>query len=246
MMNKHLTISFLIAFILLNGCATAGKPEPLTAQGLFERFVSTAYGEEGMAAHSSITSSGTLIIENFGMEAPIVTRQMAPDFFLFTTELMGPMTQGCRAELCWTQQPGQSPALAQGGQLELMLQQADFHQWENMAKHYTELEVVPQDNENSMSYHKVRALRANGVEDFYYFSKESGLLIGSQLTADTPMGTMKMTNRMNNYQEFGSILLPVETIQESSMATVRVVLDDVSFEPLTEADFPLPENLEDL
>lgn len=154
---------------------------------------------------------------------------------------MGSMTQGCNANVCWSQQPGQSPRPAQSGERDLLLQQADFYQWENMDEHYATLEVVPVTEETS--YHQVRAVRDNGVEDYYYFSKEDDLLIGAELTVDTVQRVIKMTSRFNKYKEFDSILLPTEIIQQNPVATAKMVVKDISFTPLTESDFAAPDGL---
>ncbi|MEX1033182.1 MAG: hypothetical protein WDZ30_07460 [Cellvibrionaceae bacterium] len=242
---KGFTIfGFLMVVVLLAGCASTGGADKLTAEDLFDQFVEAAYGSDGMSAHSSITMSGTLIIDDFGLEGPVKTKQMAPDYFLADTEVMGMnITQGCKADLCWDQQPGQSAQRVQGPPLAILSQQADFFQWENMDKYYDSLEVVVPAEDDASRYHKVRAVRANGDEDFYYFSKETGLLAGSELMIHSPQGSMRITSRLNNYREFGSMLVPTETVQETPMATIKIVVDEVSFAPLSESDFPVPQGL---
>ena len=224
----------------LAACAGTSN-KPLTAEGLFARHVEVAYGGKGMGVHPSAISTGTLFIESFGIEAPITTKTLEPGNFVFETNVMGmAMSQGCNASGCWSQQPGAGITPLSGEQLDFFRQQADGRQFEHIGDYYDTLELVASDNPDAKDY-KVRAVNKYGRENFYYFAKDTGLLSGTDITMDSEMGVMTQHTTLTNYQNFDGVLMAKETLQSSSMADVKVVLDNVSFVPLTEKDFMRPE-----
>lgn len=239
-MKSALMFGVITAVTVLSGCAGTGS-KPLTAEGLFEQHVDKAFGDDGMASPSSLVMSGMLIVEDFGVEGPFTMKQMAPANIRTTGEIMGmALDSGCNVDICWDQQPGQSPQAVSGAQKDFMLANADFTRWENIDKHYQTLELVPADDESATENYKVRAVATNGKEDFYYFSKESGLMTGASLNAETAQGPMSILTRFNNYKEFDGNLVATEIVQETPMATVKLQIEDVTYEPLATTDFEAP------
>ncbi len=236
-MNKLFIIIFSLSLsILISACASMGD-KPLTAEGLFERHVEVAYGGKGQSAQTSVTTTGNLIIEDFGIEAPVTTKAMAPGYLVFEANLMGmEISQGCNTDGCWGQDQSGNPITIADEQLESLRQQADMRQWENIAQYYETLEIVPNDDPEATEY-KVKAVNKRGRENYYYFSKETGLLNGFDITADSPMGVSTTNSIMKNYQDYGGILWPQTMEQVTPMVTIKIVVDDVSYKPLTESSF---------
>ena len=239
---KRVSLLIGIVFLaMLTGCAGTGS-KPLTAEGLFERHVEVAYGKKGIDAYPSITQHGTLFIDDFGIEAPIVTKSMAPNFTLFETDVMGMhMSNGCNAKLCWGQQPGQSPTDLEGDMLELTRIQSDRHAYEHIGQYYKSLEIIPGENADESAEYTVKATSKSGREDMYYFSKETGLLAGTTITVESPMGKMTQYTTLKDYKDVGGVLMPMTLQQNSDMANVRIAIEGTSFEPLSESDFVRPE-----
>ncbi len=237
-LTRSLPLQLLACIVLLNGCASSGSSKTLSAKSLFDRHIENTFGKDGLQNHTSITSTGRIIIEDFGIEAPMVMRQMSPNNLEFNTEFMGSkITSGCNSENCWSQQPGQSVQLLDGVQKTRTMQQADFHLYENIDKYYDTLVIEPPAEGSESSNHKVVATTASGTEDLYYFSKESGLLIGAVLNLDTGTGIESVRMAYNNYRDFGGMVLASEIMQTMSVATIKMVIDDVSYDALSAEDF---------
>lgn len=233
-MNKFLLIvCSAVAAVLLVGCAD----KPLTAQGLFDRHISESYGPQGLNTHASTTQKGQLIIDSFGIRAPVTLRQMAPDSTSLVTQVLGsPLTSGCTSGSCWDQQPGQAVQTLSGERLEFQLQQADYYQLTHMADFYQSLEIVPAEGAESANVH-VRATRENGNVDHYHFSKESGMLVSTVIVSPTGQGTMEITTNSSNFKDFDGIKLATEIEQITPVVTVKIVIEDVSFADLSASDF---------
>lgn len=233
----------LAASSLAAGCASTGSKE-LTAQSLFDNFVEKAYGADGMAKPASFVMKGKIVIEAFSVEAPLVVKQMAPGFMRTTAEMMGmTIDTGCNEATCWDQPPGQSPYAVTGSHLAFMRGNADFTRWENVSKNYQSLEIVPAAEGSASDEYEVRAVRKDGKEELFYFSKQTGLLVGASIMAETAQGPMNIVMDFNNYRDFDGNLVATEVIQETPMAVVKLEVESMSYEPLSAEDFTAPQGV---
>ena len=231
-------ICLLLTATILTGCTIAGRDKPLTAQGLFDRYIDEAYGRKGLDAQTSITMKGTLTIDAVGISAPITIRQMAPDSVSTAVEIPGAsVNSGCRGGDCWDQQPGQGIETLNGARLASALQQADFYQYTHMADYYQSLEIAPAVDGSDSDNHRVRATHENGV-DIYYFSKESGMLVRTDIDTPTALGFATLSTNNSKFQEYGGIMLPTETsIVIPNAFTMKVMFKNISFSELSPSDF---------
>jgi hypothetical protein len=220
----RLVIKSAIACLLITGlagCSTTGGMDELSADSIFKRHMAATYGKKD-PNKLSMTVKSMLIVEDFGIEAEVTSKQMAPNFLLFEAELMGmSMSQGCNQELCWGQQPGQSINVLSGEELDLYRLQGDLTQWEHMDKYYDTLELIDPATMPDAKDYKIRAVNKHGRENFYYFSKETGLLSGTVITASSAMGVMTQTLNIAEYGNYDGVMLPKISTQASSMATSR-------------------------
>ena len=83
----------------------------------------------------------------------------------------------------------------------------------------------------------VRGTRGNGDTDTYRFAKDSGLLVSSTLMLETPQGKMAITTNNSDFQDTDGALLARTIEQVTPFATLKIVIDEVSFAPLSDADF---------
>lgn len=242
MKNFSLFVCFALTMIFTS-CATLGGDKPLTAQGLFDRYISEAYGPGGLDAHTSITMTGTFTIDALGVNAPITLRKKAPDSVSVVMDIPGaPARSGCSGGNCWDQQPGQGIQTLEGGMLSFQVQQADYYQYTHMGKYYQSLEIVPATDGEESENHQVRATRESGV-DSYHFSRDSGMLVSTTFEMPTPQGNMTITTKTNDYQEYDGIKVAtnIAAAVPAVGLTYKIVIDDVSFNELSESDFIRPQ-----
>lgn len=244
--SQFLLITFslqvLVSIFILSGCASTGSNQELSVRGLFDRHIENSFGKDGLKNHTSITQKGKVIVEDFGIESPFLMQQMAPQNILMKTEMMGSaVSSGCNPELCWNQQPGQGVRILDGTQKSQIMRQADFHFFENVEKHYVALVIEAPAEGSTSKNHKVVATTKEGSADQYYFSKESGLLIGAILQMNAGQGMESVRISYNKYKAFGDMKMPSEIIQAMSVATMKMIIDDVNYEPLTQETFSLEE-----
>lgn len=231
----------MVSFMVLGGCAVERGAKALTAKSVTDRYAAALYGKDGLKKHPSMTMKGTLSIEQFGVEGPIVRYAKAPDSNVSNIELMGmTLSNGCHKGACWAQAPGAGTMTLTGDAAAFQLQQSDYGQWQHIDRYYASMELVQSTDGQESPNHKVKAVKANGDTDYYEFSKESGLLVAAAIEAETIQGKMKIGLRFDNYKQFDGMLIPTELIQETQEATLKLTFNEVTFEPLTEDKFAKP------
>ena len=237
-----LGILSIIVIQLLAGCATSVSHQPLTPEGLFARHLENTYGAKRSLWPMTVTVQGKLIVQDFGIEAPFTIRQKSPDAYSFSADLMGTaISNSCFQGSCWGQEFGQGVRPLTGEQLTFQLQVADFYQFLNMQKYYTQLQIIKSDNGSKPTTYTVQATRANGSRDFYSFSKETGLMVGSIVNAVTAQGNVATTTVNDNFQQFGKVMLPTTVTQSSAQGNIRIEVESVNTDPIADEVFTKPE-----
>jgi len=248
-MKLTVLLSAALVSIVLVGCAsTERSKEPgakstkaLTAKDVFARYAAAVYGKDGLKKHPSMTMKGTLSIEQFNLDGPFVRYAMAPDSNVGIVEIMGmSLNTGCHKGVCWTQQPGAATALLTGDAAAFQLQQSDYAQWEHMDRYYASMEIVEITDGKESPNTKIKAVKKNGDTDYYEFSKESGLLVAAVIEGETAQGRMAIAMEFKNYKNFDGMLVPMELLQATPQASIKLTFTEVSFAPLTEDKFVRP------
>jgi hypothetical protein len=240
-MKIKLMLSGVLVSVVLGGCATTGSDTVLTAKKITDRYAAALYGKDGLKKHPSMTTKGTLSIEQFGIEGPFVRYAMAPDSNVSIIELMGmSLSTGCHKGACWAQAPGAGTMTLTGDAAAMQLQQSDYALWQNIDRYYTSMEIVPPADGQDSATHKIKAVKQNGDTDYYDFAKDSGLLNTAIIEGETAQGRMTITIKFSNYRDFDGMLIPTELIQETPQAAFKITFNEVSFAPLTEDKFAKP------
>lgn len=105
------------------------------------------------------------------------------------------------------------------------------------------MEIVDRVEFEGHPTYKLRALRTNGDEDFEFYDVDSGLLIGSIVTRESPLGTMKATNVMSDYRAFDGLQLPTRQVQRVLGTEQVVTITSVEFGGVDPATFAPPASI---
>jgi hypothetical protein len=242
---KLMLSGVLVSITVLTGCAStergAAGGEP-TAKSIIARYAAAIYGKNGLQKHPSMTMKGTMSIEQFGVEGPIVRYAKAPDSNVTVVEFMDmSLSSGCHKGVCWTQQPGAGTITLTDDAAALQLQQSDYAQWQHIDRYYSTLELVQPAEGADNTVHKIKAVKANGDTDYYEFSKESGLLTAAVIEGETAQGRMTIELQFGDYRDFDGLLIPMEIVQSVSQMTLKLVFNEVSFATPSEDKFAKPD-----
>jgi hypothetical protein len=156
---------------------------------------------------------------------------------------MGEMQQGFNGEIGWDNNPMQGPRLAEGEELANRKESASFA--ENFgifdAEKFTSMEVVEKTQFAGEEAYKVKMVRKTGRPSNEYFSVASGLRIGSQSTAVSPMGEIEINAVMSDYKQFGAVKMATKMAQSQAGNDITMTFTDITFNAVKDDAFALPE-----
>lgn len=212
------------------------------AKELVSRYVKAIGGRDALLKHTSRVARGTIEFPAQGMRAELETHSASPNrtFVKMTIPGVGEVMQGYDGTVGWAIDPMQGPMLLQGKQLAQIQQQAKFYAELHDPKDFTTMETVElADFEGARAY-KVRLVRSTGEELFEYFSAETGLLVGTTVTQESPMGPITATTTIGDYKSFGGITTPTRMVTRLQGQEMVATITAVEFDTVLPSVFELP------
>lgn len=244
---KHLTRALVAAFtvttITLPSLASA-QALP-TAQEVLDRHITAIGGKDAVMAISSLEQRGTLELAAMGISAELSMAAAKPNKMAMTMSIpgMGEMQQGFNGEVGWDNNPMSGARLAEGEELTNRKESASFAESFGLfdpAK-FTSMEVVEKTQYAGEEAYKVKLVRKVGRPSMEFYSVASGLRIGSQTTAVSPMGEIEINAVLGDYKQFGTVKMPTKLSQSQAGQDIVMVFSDVKFNEVKDDAFALPE-----
>ena len=220
-----------------------------TAKQVVDRFIKALGGEAAIRAHTVRVMQGTMEMPGQGMSAEMLVKSMAPDKMRMDMTIpgMGKIEAGFDGEVAWAMNPMAGPMIQEGKELAQTKRQADFFSdlhGENLFKSMTNSGQA--DFEGKPCW-KVELVTPEGETVVEYFNVETGLVDGSTLTQESPMGPLTITTVISEYKEFGGVLSPTKMIAKIGPGMEQVMtIQSIGYEGVTAADFALPAAIQTL
>jgi hypothetical protein len=221
------------------------KPPLPEASEIVARYVRALGGRDAILRHASLRAVGTFSMPAQGIAGTVERFAARPDRFREKVSMagVGDLQLGYDGTVGWMVTPMTGPMILTGKQLEQLRRDAEFDAALHNPAGYTALETVDRVEFEGRSAYKLRALRTNGDEDFEFFDVENGLLIGSIVTRESPMGTMKATNVMSDYRVFSGLQLPTRQVQRVLGTEQVVTITSVEFGGVDPSTFAPPDSI---
>ncbi len=244
---KHLTRALVAAFtvttITLPSLASAqALPK---AQEVLDRHIAAIGGKAPVKAISSLEQRGTMELAAMGISAELSMAAAQPNKMAMTMSIpgMGEMQQGFNGEIGWDNNPMTGARLAEGEELANRREASSFSESFGLfdpAK-FTAMEVVEKTQYAGEEAYKLKLERKVGRPSMEFFSVATGLRIGSQTTAVSPMGDLEISTVIGDYKQFGAVKLPTKLSISQGGQDIVMVFSDVKFNEVKDDAFALPE-----
>lgn len=194
------------------------------AQDVIDRYVAAVGGRDVITAGVSTRASGTLEIPGMGIsgEMLVVRGPGGSMTTRVTIPGMGEMLSGYTGEVGWSLDAMTGARLLEGGELEAMREQADPLYEARDASLFSSFETVGEKEYDGEACWEVHYVFVSGREASECFSKDSGLVIASIATQESPMGDVEVVSRIGEYRRFGEMLVPT-SVKQSMMGQEQIV-----------------------
>jgi hypothetical protein len=238
-----LALGLLALALVPPGAARAQElPEAGT---LVERYVELIGGREGILSRPFIRSTGQFQLPAMGVSGELEVYQGYPGRNAVRVSIpgLGEIRSGFDGAVGWSLDPMQGPRVMEGRELEQTREEASFASTLRDPSVVASMETVEQVEMNGESCWRVRLTWHSGRETFDCYSLESGLLIASTSTQESPMGSIQVTSLLNDYREFGGFRFPTRMTQQMMGQEQVLLITDVAFPPPDESVFALPPEI---
>lgn len=209
---------------------------------LLHRHVQALGGESAIRAYKSRTVSGKFLMPAFGVEGDLQTVAEASGKIATTVNMgdFGISGNGYDGVTGWDINPMTGNKVLQGQALEAAAKQADFYADLHHGLNAMKQETVEIASLQGNAAYRVRLEQADGEESFLFFSKETGLLVGTDSMLRTPTGPVPTSNRFSEYSEFGGVKVATRiTTQQAGIESV-IEINSVTFDDVSKDAFELP------
>lgn len=185
----------------------------ITAHNVIEGYIAAIGGKQKVQAIQDVTTVMSATIQGMTIEA--VNKQKAPDMFYMAMSMGGNIMQkqvfdGIRGKVSAM---GQSQEITGDDLKDLQLQAALFPELRLAELGYT-LELAGIETLEGEEVYRVRFTSPTGSVRNEYFSLENGLRKSTQISQDTPMGTMTIVTNYSDYREVNGVLFPFSISQQ--------------------------------
>ncbi|HKK93326.1 MAG TPA: hypothetical protein VJ925_07810 [Longimicrobiales bacterium] len=228
--------------------ALAALPAVVSAQDLppaeevIDRYVEAIGGRDAALQSMSARTVGSFSMPAMGVtgDLTVLTGEDGQMYTSVTIPGMGEMRSGYTGEVGWSVDPLTGPRLLDGAELDAMREQADDRYAVRDPALFTSVTTVGENEYDGEACWEVAYVWVSGRESSECFSKETGLLIASTSTQESPMGSVDVVTRMSDYQQFGDLFLPT-TMRQSAMGQEQVMtIESVEFGTVDASDLEPP------
>jgi hypothetical protein len=215
---------------------------------VLDRFVEAIGGKEAWRKQQSIQLAGQLSIPAAGITGSLEMLAMAPDLTLMKVEIpgLGTIREGYDGKVAWSVDPAQGPRLKDGKELTQTAFQADFYSALHDPARYKSIETVGIEDLDGARAHKLRLVTKDGDEMFEYFDAATGLMIGTEISAETPMGVLNIVAKTSDYKAFDGLKLPTKLRQSIGPMEQIMTFTDVKLGGLDRSAFAPPAEIKAL
>lgn len=243
---KYLIIYITIVVTTTSFCFDLRAEELPNAESLFEKHVEASYGKNGLKENPSMTTKINTLITQYNITNTNIVKTKSPGFRYTEGEIMGTsISSGCSLSFCW-EQGMRGLEIVEGSELQRWLEHGDYHRWENMDKYSKSMETQQLTQWEGEEAYKVKVVNAFGKEDFYYFSKEHGFMIGNELKIADLGGFNLRTTTYSDFKQFGPFYLPVISDSSNASGSFVQTIQSISFEDIPNSVFDIPQDVKQL
>lgn len=248
--QKATILLLAIAVLAVAGGPAADAAQLPSPREVIDRHIEAVGGRAAIESHTSSHATGTIEVVGQGLVGEMSIWGAAPDKTLVEVSFpdMGVETRtGFNGEVGWSVDPMTGERLLAGGELQQLVDEADYYGDLHDPAKFTEMENLGEAEFDGRTAYKLRLLYESGREVFEYFDVESGRMIGVEGVQESIMGSMNVVTTLGEYQQFDDVMVPTLMRQQfGPLQTIRVNVQSVELDSVDPSIFDLPPSIQAL
>jgi carboxyl-terminal processing protease len=238
------TVALLALLVVpaLTAFAAQGQgPLPSGAE-LVARHIAAIGGEAAWRAVSSSRATGTVELPAQNIRGTLEMLSARPGRSLLRIEIegLGRTEVGISEGVGWSLDPMIGPSLVTGAALVQMKNESHFDAPLHPPDLISSVVSSARVEFDGRQAYKATVTYVTGQTLDEFFDADSGLLIGTEGTSDTPMGKVPTKVTLRDYKTFGAIKLPTRVIQSALATEQHFVIASVELNTVKPEMLDLP------
>jgi len=221
-----------VAMVVAAALPTDASAQDLPpAREVIDRYVEAIGGRDAALQSMSSRTTGSFSMPAMGVtgDLTVLTGEDDQMYTMVNIPGMGQMQSGYTGDVGWSVDPMTGPRLLEGGELDAIREQSDDQYAVRDPALFTSVETVGETEYDGEACWQVAYVWVSGRESTECFSKDTGLLVATTASQESPMGSVDVVTRVSDYQQFGDLLMPT-TMRQSMMGQEQVMtIESVEF-----------------
>jgi zinc protease len=225
--------------------APAAKPtEQLpTIDQVLDKYVKALGGKAAIQRPTSILIKGTFEVPAFNASGTMERFSKAPNKYALSVDIpgFGVIQQAFNGDAGWAQDPQSGLRDLSGVELAQTRREAEMYKDIKLKELYTKLVVKGKDKVGDKEVYLVEATPPEGGVEKLYFDTQSGLIVKTDIEAETPQGKMPVEIYLEDYKEVEGIKVPFSLRQVTPAVSFSIKLTEVKYNvPVDDSKFNKP------
>jgi len=216
------------------------------AATILDRYVQVTGGKAAYERHTTEILTGTIEFPAQGLKGKLTRYAMAPDNEYSVVELdaLGKIESGVHSGVPWEKSVILGPRIKAGEEKEQSLREARFNGPTEWRKIYPKVETIGVATIDGDECYEVVLSPAKGSPEHQFFSRKTGLLTRTTMTAASQLGDVEVEVNVSDYKNFGGILFPTRSHQKAASQEVNIVVERIGInEPIPAANLEPPPDV---
>jgi hypothetical protein len=235
----QVAVVLLCAMAVLHAQGQAPAASLPTVDQILDKAITAAGGRAALEKITSRQGKGTIEIPDAGMSGSIDLYEKAPNKTAVSINLGGmQIREAFDGTVAWSEDPQSGIREKAGLELADAKRDATFNQELHLKTLYPKMTVRGREKVGTMDTYVIDAVPVEGSPAALFFDAESGLLVRSDSSRESPMGQVQVQVYFEDFRVVDGIKMPFTMRQVSTMFTMvlkvievkhNVTLDDNMF-----------------
>lgn len=192
--------------------STAARGEHADAADILDRYVAVTGGKKAYKSIKNRVVRGTLELVAQGIKGDVTIYAARPNllYSLIEAEALGKIERGTDGQVVWESSMMTGPVIKEGQEKLDMLRDATFDRQVAWRETFKGASTVGVETVDGKTCDKIEMTPEAGHPQYWYYERESGLLVRLDAKIETQMGAIDMESYMKDYQATDNILMPRE------------------------------------
>jgi len=252
-MNTPHCSRFLSVLALAFASASIHADDDLPgARSLVDAHIEASGGRAALARQMDSTTTGRFVMPAAGMEGQMTLYSRMPTERAIVIDIpnIGRIQSGYKDGQAWSMDPFMGPRLISGSELAMQTESNEFGALMRTPEFVESMQTTGATEYNGEPCYEVEVVWKSGRESSDCYSTDTGLLLASEGSMESPMGVMETTTVFSDYRTFKSngleVTLPASTEVTTMGQQQQLIIDSIELGAPADENFQLPPAIETL